>query len=383
MEQNTEKKTLDLMEIRDQIDEVDHVIVGGFQKRMELVRSVAEYKIENHIPVLDPKRENDKIAELSGLAHSRFNQRGIRDIFMQMMSISRKMQYRLLSDAGVFDKYRFDRVEEIRRNGVKVVFQGVPGAYAHEASLQFFGDDSDVYHVPTWKAVMDEVQSGKADYGVLPIENSSAGAVSDVYDLLVAYDNVIVAETYLKVAHVLAALPGAKLEDIKTVYSHAQGLMQCSDFLETYDMNRVALSNTAIAAKTVAEGGDLTVAAICSERAAALQGLTVLKKPVNNNRTNTTRFIIISGKRIYARDAERVTICFETHHEPGALYRLLSHIIYNSLNMTGIESRPIPEKNWEYRFFVDFEGNLDDPGVSSALHGIEAEASVMKILGNY
>jgi chorismate mutase/prephenate dehydratase len=230
---------------------------------------------------------------------------------------------------------------------------------------------------------MEEVAEGKADYGVLPIENSSAGAVSDVYDLLMSYNNVIVAETYLRVAHVLAALPGAKLEEIRTVYSHAQGLMQCSDFLEAYDMNRVALSNTAIAAKTVAESGDLTVAAICSEKAAKLQGLTVLKKPVNNNRTNTTRFIIISGKPIFAMDAERVSICFEAHHEPGALYRLLSHIIYNSLNMTGIESRPIPEKNWEYRFFVDFEGNLDDPGVLSALHGIEAESSVMKILGNY
>ena len=135
MEQENEKKPLDLTEIRDQIDEVDHVIVNGFQKRMELVHSVAEYKIANKIPVLDPKRESDKIAELSGLAHSRFNQRGIRDIFMQMMSISRKMQYRMLSDAGVFQKYHFERVEEIRRKDVRVVFQGVPGRKDHVALI--------------------------------------------------------------------------------------------------------------------------------------------------------------------------------------------------------------------------------------------------------
>lgn len=375
---------MDLSEIREEIDGIDKQIVELFQHRMELVNQVAEYKIENHRQVLDRQREHEKIMELSGMAHSRFNARGIRDIFQQIMAISRKHQYRLLTEAGMAEHFAFEQVPDIERKNVRVVYQGVEGAYAHEAAKQFFGSECECYHVETWSDAMEEAASGRADYAILPIENSSAGMVSDVYDLLVRYDNVIVAETYLRVKHALIGAPGASVDTIEKVYSHQQGLMQCSEFLDEHrGWEKIALPNTAVAAQKVAEDADVTQAAIASETAAELNGLQVLKKPINNNRTNTTRFIIVSGKHIYAADAEKISLCFEAAHESGSLYQMLSHIIYNGLNMTKIESRPIPERTWEYRFFVDFEGSLDDAGVISAINGIGHEAIAMKILGNY
>lgn len=375
---------MDLGEIREEIDGVDKQIVQLFQHRMDLVNQVAEYKIENHKQVLDRTREHDKIMELTGMAHSRFNARGIQDLFKQIMAISRKHQYRLLTDAGQVEDFGFEAITEVKRRDVKVVYQGVEGAYTHEAAKQFFGEDCDCFHVLTWSDAMEAVKTGKADYAILPIENSSAGMVNDVYDLMVSYDNVIVAETYLRVKHCLIGTPGTSLDTIQTVYSHQQGLAQCSDFLDEHrDWDKIPLLNTAIAARKVAEDKNVTEAAIASETAAKLNGLEVIKKPVNNVKNNTTRFIIVSGKHLYTKDAERVSICFEAPHESGSLYQMLSHIIYNGLNMTKIESRPIPEKNWEYRFFVDFEGNLSDPGVISAINGISHEAIAMKILGNY
>ena len=375
---------MDLNEIREEIDSVDKEMVRLFQKRMELVNEVAEFKIANHKQVLDRQREHDKIMELTGMTHSRFNARGVQDLFSQMMAISRKMQYRMLTEAGQAEDFDFTKIHEIERKDCKIVYQGVEGAYTHEAAKQFFGEDCDCFHVATWSDAMEAVKGGQADYAILPIENSSAGMISDVYDLLARYDNVIVAETYLRVKHALIGVEGTTLDTIKTVYSHQQALSQCSDFLDEHrEWQAFPLLNTAVAARKIAADGDITQAAIASETAAKLNGLQVIQKPVNNVKNNTTRFVIVSGKHVYASDAERVSLCFEAPHESGSLYQLLSHIIYNGLNMTKIESRPIPEKNWEYRFFVDFEGNLSDPGVVSAINGIAHEAITMKILGNY
>lgn len=231
---------------------------------------------------------------------------------------------------------------------------------------------------------MNALSGGRADYAVLPIENSSAGMVGDVYDLLVKYDNYIVGETEVKVEHALLGLPEAGMEDIRVVYSHPQGLMQCSKFLSEHkDWEKISTDNTAGSAKKVLEDQDISQAAIASERAGKLYGLKVLKAPINFNAANTTRFVILSSQKIYREDAGKVSICFETAHESGALYNMLSHFIYNNLNMTKIESRPMPGRTWEYRFFVDFEGNLSDPGVQNAIMGISEEAASLKILGNY
>ena len=275
-------------------------------------------------------------------------------------------------------------MDEIPKKNVRVEFQGVEGAYSHIATLQYFGDDVDAYHVVNWEDAMQAVESGEADYAVLPIENSSAGAVSDNYDLLIKYHNYIVAETYVTVNHALLGLPGARLEDIHTVFSHPQALMQSSEYLNSNrQWNQVSVKNTAVAAKKVLEDGDVTQAAVASETAGRLYGLKVLKSSINYNKNNTTRFIILAKKPLYREAADKVSICFEAPHRSGSLYNLLGNFIFNNVNMVMIESRPIPGRNWEYRFFVDIEGNLSQPAVVNALNGIRSEAAVLRILGNY
>ncbi|MCD8078148.1 MAG: bifunctional chorismate mutase/prephenate dehydratase, partial [Lachnospiraceae bacterium] len=209
--------------------------------------------------------------------------------------------------------------------------------------------------------------------------------VGDVLDLQMKYSCYTVAELDLPIQHVLLGLPEARLEDINMVYSHPQGLLQCSDFLEKHrNWGQVPMNNTAASAKRLVADGDLRHAAIASEMAGELYGLKVLAENIANQTTgNTTRFIIATGKKIYRKDAGKIRICFECRHATGVLYRLLSNFAFNDLNMTKIESRPIPGRNWEYRFFIDFEGNLDEPRVKTALEGIRREASLCKVLGNF
>ena len=231
---------------------------------------------------------------------------------------------------------------------------------------------------------MEDVTHGKADYAVLPIENSTAGIVADIYDLLMEYKLYIVGEQIIRVDHVLLGMPDAQIKDIREVCSHPQGLAQCKAFLEENpSWKKKEVENTAGAAKKVSEVGDKGVAAIASREAGEVFGLKVLAENICREKANSTRFIIVSRKPEYEEKAGKISICFETPHTSGSLYNILSHFIYNNLNMFGIQSRPIPGRNWEYRFFIDFEGNLNDSAVKNALRGIREEATNMKILGNY
>ena len=231
---------------------------------------------------------------------------------------------------------------------------------------------------------MNALVGGRADFAVLPIENSTAGVVAKVYDLLAKYDNYIVDEVRVPVAHALFGLPEATIDDIDIVYSHPQAIAQCSRFLdEQRSIKASEVYNTAVAAKKVKEDGLINQAAIASSAAGEIYGLKVLRQPLNHDFANATRFVIISNRKVFKANANKISICFEVAHETGSLYSLLSHIIFNSLNMTRIESRPVPGQTWEYRFFVDFEGNLNSSGVKNALTGISEEAVSFKILGNY
>ena len=295
--------------------------------------------------------------------------------------MSRKLQYQLLEENGVAGRLPFIGVDELEKENVRVVFQGVEGAYSQAAMQQYFGDKITSFHVEHWR---DAIAEGAADYAVLPIENSTAGSVNDMYDLLVEFENYIVGEQIIRCEHCLLGLENAEISDIRTVYSHQQGLSQCKSFLQEHrDWKQIPLENTAMAAKKVAEDGDVTQASVSSAFAAKCFGLKVLKENIYSNKANSTRFIIVTNQRIYQKDAKKISICFETPHTSGSLYNILSHFIYNNLNMFGIQSRPIPGRNWEYRFFIDFEGNLNDSAVKNALRGIREEATNMKILGNY
>lgn len=374
----------DLLEIREQIDKIDSQIVELYEKRMECTTQVAEYKIATGKKVFDKEREISKLEKLESLASNQFNQRSVRELFELIMSISRKRQYQLLTEHGLSEKIDFTCVEELNFSGARVVFQGVEGAYSEAAMREFFGSDIDSFHVETWRDAMEAIRDHKADYAVLPIENSSAGSVTENYDLLVEYDNCIIGEQIIKIEHVLLGLPEAELSDITQVYSHPQALMQCSKVLEEHrNWEKTSVKNTAVSAKKVKEDGDKSQAAIASRLTADIYGLKILKEHLANNENNYTRFMIVTGRHVYEKKAAKVSICFEIPHESGSLYQMISHFIFNGINMTKIESRPIQGRNWEYRFFIDFEGNLNDSAVQNALDGLRAETNKLKILGNY
>ena len=374
---------MELSELRQKIDNIDEKIVELYEQRMEISKQVAEYKIGAGKKVFDKQREMEKLASVKSLTHNEFNSHGIEELFEQIMSISRKLQYQLLAEHGSLGKLPFIGVDELETGKARVVFQGAEGAYSQAAMMQYFGDAVNSFHVDTFRDAMSAIDEGSADFAVLPIENSTAGIVSEIYDLLQEYENYIVAEQIIRIEHCLLALPGAKLSDIRTVYSHPQSLMQSSRFLQSHDWQQISMQNNAFAARKVAEDADKTQAAIAGEHAGKIYGLEVLQKGVNHSGTNSTRFIIVTNQKIFRKDAKKVSICFEVPHESGSLYHMLSHFIYNNLNLTKIESRPIEGRNWEYRFFIDFEGNLADSAVKNALRGLRDEASNMKILGNY
>jgi chorismate mutase/prephenate dehydratase len=374
---------MDLGQLRDELDVIDKQIVELYEKRMEVCSQVAAYKIENGKRVFDKDRERKKLETVASLTHNDFNARGVRDLFEQIMAISRKLQYQMIAENNGMGKLSFMEMDKIDCKKCRVVFQGAEGAYSQAAMMKYFGDEVASFNVDTFRDAMLAIDEGSADFAVLPIENSSAGIVSEIYDLLVEFENYIVGEQIIKIEHCLMATPGTKMADIKTVYSHPQSLMQSSHYLFEKGWQQISMKNNAFAAKKVADEKDKTQAAIASEMAAKIYGLDILEKGVNDLKTNSTRFIIVTNQKVFASNASKISLCFEIDHESGTLYRALSHLMYNGLNMNKIESRPLAGRNWEYRFFLDFEGKLTDGAVKNALRGLREETRNMKILGNY
>lgn len=375
---------MDLMECRKALDEIDAEIVRLFENRMDICAQVAEDKIKTGKKVFDKEREQQKIAAVKAMASDSFRAHGVEELFEQLMSMSRKMQYGIMGKNGVNGRIPFIAVDELDLKDATVVYQGTEGAYSQQAMHTYFGSDVKSFNVETFRDAMLAIAEGNADFGVLPIENSSAGIVSENYDLLVDFENYIVAEQIISIDHCLLGLEGAKEEDIKNVYSHPQALMQCSEYLTAHkEMQQHTYPNTAMAAKKIVDDRDMTQAAIAGRSAAAAHGLSIIKESINYASKNSTRFIIVTNQKIYRKAAGKISICFEIPHESGSLYRILSNFIYNDINMNRIESRPLPDRPWEYRFFIDIEGNLEDAGVKNALRGIREETKNMKILGNY
>ena len=274
---------------------------------MSVCGDVAEYKIGTGKAVYDAAREAQKIAAVQELAHSEFNKEAVKEIFSQLMSVSRRYQYSLLSAHGMGMDTGFTEVETIGKKNKKIVFQGVEALTAMPPRSYYFGEGRGFFHhVPEFEDTMCEVEEGRADYAVLPIENSTAGFVINNYDLLLKYKNYIVGEVYVPVAHMLLGVPGAELSDIRTVYSHAQALAQSADFLSAHkDWKQIAVLNTAVAAKKVMEEKDPSQAAVASRTAGELYGMEILAEEINNVKGNTTRFLILGKEPVYAKTPER------------------------------------------------------------------------------
>lgn len=373
-----------LEELREKLDEIDSQITDLYEKRMKVCEEVGEYKVKAGRKVFDRQREKDKLAEVASKVNGDFNKKGIQELYQQLMSMSRKLQYQQLVEAGALGRLPFIRIDDLDKKNARVVFQGTEGAYGQAAMRQFFGEDVNSFHVRTFRDAMEAIEEGAADYAVLPIENSTAGPVIEMYDLLDEFENYIVAETILPIVHTLSGLPGAKLSDIRRVYSKTEALMQTSRFLDDHsDWQRISVVNTAIAAKKVLTEQDISQAAVCSAYAAKVHGLEVLVDEINDDVDNSTRFIVVTNQKVFLKNASKISIRFELPHQSGSLYRILSHFIYNDLNMSKIESRPIKGRPWEYCFFVDFDGNLEEAAVKNAVRGLREEAQNLKILGNY
>lgn len=373
-----------LEELREQMDEVDDQIAKLYRERMHLCDEIGAYKVRSGVKVLDRQREREKLQHVTGQMEDAFCKKGIRELFEQLMSMGRKLQYQRLVEAGALGRLPFIGVDSLDAEGARVVFPGTEGAYSQAATEHYFGKNCNSFYVKTFREAMEAIEEGSADFAVLPIENSTAGAVDEMYDLLVEFENYIVGETVIPIQNTLSALPGTKFDEIDRVYSKGVALMQASRFLEEHgDWQQISVANTAIAAKKVRDEQDKSQAAVCSAYAAEVHGLEVLADNINDESGNCTRFIVVTNQKIFLKDASKISLCLEHSHESGSLYHMLSHFIYNDLNMTKIESRPIEGRNWEYRFFIDIEGNLADAAVKNAIRGLREEARSLRILGNY
>lgn len=268
---------------------------------------------------------------------------------------------------------------------LKVGCYGAKGSYTYEAmEQQFAGKEREESYFPLFEDVVKAVKDGTIDYGVLPIENSSTGGITEVYDLIQKYDCAVVGEQLVKIEHNLLGIPGATLDDIDTVYSHPQGFRQCRPFFNEHrDWTLEPYFSTSRSAERVAEDGRKNQAAVASRTAARLYGLSVLVENIYFNQSNYTRFFIIAPKMEITEDADKITLVISVKHEPGALYHVLGYFFYGGMNMTHLESRPMEGHPFEYFFHIDVKGCIHDPSNAQTLHGLASMCTYFKILGNY
>lgn len=356
---------MDLSDWRKEIDQIDKEIITLFEKRMDVVINVAKYKIERNLPIFNGAREAEVIEKNLNRLNNQEYREYAEKFLNDLMSTSRELQHSIMGD-------------------IKVGVQGVPGSYSEEAKIGYFGEEKSCAFYEQFEDVFIALNNGEIDYGVLPVENSSTGAITTVYDLMKDYGFYIVGEHCVKVNHHLIGIKGSNLSDIKEVYSHPQGLEQCSEFLKQHkDWLQIPYHNTAGSVKLVFETGNKSKAAIASSRAAKCYGLEIIKGNINNQSENTTKFIVIGRKLEYDNTSDRVSVVFSLEDEAGTLYKLLRHFTENNINLKKVESRPINNLPWKYLLFLDFEGNLDSEEVKNALSIIEEKSRYFKLLGNY
>ena len=359
----------DLNQCRNELDLIDAQLVELFEKRMQVARDVALYKHRHNMNILDTSRENQVLESRAAMLQDEALKKPLTELFREIMRLSREEQNRCL-DA-------FNTAQT-------VAYAGIPGAYSERAVIGFFGADCERVHYKTFEEVFAAVANGEVKYGVVPVENSSSGSINQVYDLLRQYACYIVGEQLVRVEHCLLGVPGAKLEDIKTVYSHEQGFSQCSEFLSRHpDWVVSPYFNTAIAARHVAELGDKRNAAIASRLAAEHYKLEILEPDIHSFDGNHTRFIVVSTSPASIGVPDKTTITFVVRHERGSLMRALSHFVAMGMNLTHIESRPLHENNWEYCFYADVIGRIEEKTLRILMETLSTDCENCRLLGAY
>ena len=375
----------ELEALRKEIDRVDRAILPLFLERMELCGGVADYKRKVGMPVFDPVREKQVLENKLKLLDGGEMAEEVYEFFNSVMTISRVRQNRMLTD--VTDKTRCADILAVtvpKKENPRVVYFGTEGAYSEAAAISCFGKDCDRFSAPSFEAAFEALADDSADYAALPIENSSTGTIAEVADLLIKYSYYITGEVYVPVRHCLLGTYDAELSDIKRIYSHEQAVLQCGDFIKKLGGAECETHfSTALAAKTVSEKGDKSIAAIADARNAEIYSLKILARDINSSEGNTTRFVVISKRPEAEKNADKISAAFTLKHESGQLYQILSGFARGGLNLLKLESRPIPEKPFEYRFFVDYSGNLADAAVRSITDTAIEETMNFTLLGNY
>ena len=376
---------MDLMELRKQINEIDREMLDLFLRRMQVSSNVAEYKRQNGLPVLDAARERELLANIAGQAGEDLDEYAI-VLYSTILSLSRSYQHKKLSPDskyGAIIENARETTAKLFPEKARIACQGVEGAYSQIAASKMFKIPSILYF-SSFDGVFAAIESGMCEYGVLPIENSTAGSVKRVYDLMVDHNLYVVRSMRVKIDHNLLAKPGTKLSDIKEIFSHEQAIDQSAAFLRTFKNVKVTVCpNTAVAARMVAESERNDVAALSSRDCAELYGLESLANSVQDKSNNYTRFICVAKNPQIYPGADRTSIMLVTPHKPGALYNVLARINALGLNLLKLESRPLPEREFEFMFYFDIEGSAYSPELLELISELESDSEEFKYLGTY
>ena len=376
---------MELSEYRKKIDEIDAELLALFTKRMDVAAEIAEYKQEKRLPVLDLKREKQKLHEIEEQSREELSDYSF-TLFSVLMELSRSRQNRILhrdSPETVAIETALRDTPPLFPEKAVVACQGVEGAYSGIACEKLFTRPS-IFFFSTFDAVFTAVEKGLCRYGVIPVENSTAGTVNAVYDLMVKHDFRIVRSVRIKVDHNLLVKPGTKREEIREIYSHGQALSQCAAFLQGFPNAKIIpCENTAVAAKMVAESKEPGVAALSSRSCAKLYGLENLMASVQDSDDNYTRFICISKKLEIYPGADHTSLMMVIRDEPGSLYNVLARFYALGINMHKLESRPIPGRNWEYRFYFDLDTSVYSPKFIQLMGELGEICEEYEYLGSY
>lgn len=376
---------MDLQELRKQIDHVDRQMVELFEQRMKICGEVADFKKKTGKAVYDSRREREKMNELVSMTDEEFK-RDVFSLFTSIMDLSRAYQTRRIGAVSGLGKKIAEAIQNTPKQFPEfpvVACQGTEGAHSMIACEKLFASPTIMYF-STFDSVFTAIEKGLCKYGVLPIENSTAGSVNQVYDLMMEHKFSIVRSVRLKVDHSLLVKPGTRLEDIREIISHEQAISQCGNFLDTLPGVKVtACANTATASKMVAESDRNDLAALASYVCADIYGLECLKENVQNTGNNYTRFICISKDLEIYPGADKTSIMAVTAHKPGALYRLLAHFYALGMNMTKLESRPLPDRNFEFMFYFDLEKSVYTPDFISTMDELQGVCEHFEYLGSY
>lgn len=376
---------MDIKNLREEINKIDDELVSIFQTRMEIAKQIAEYKNENNLPVSDRTREREVIHRLSGAVSPELAVYA-KSLYNTMFDLSKTYQTSIIRPESKLTKEikaAVESTENLFPERAVVACQGTEGAYSQFACDRMFKYPSIMY-VDTFESVFKAVDRGLCKYGILPLENSTAGSVTAVYELMQKYNFYIVGSTKVCIGHALLSNAGASLMTVKEIFSHEQALNQCSEFLSKLDGVKITVcENTASAAKAVADSGRTDVAAICSPDCAELYNLVQIHTGISNTENNYTRFICISKNIEIYPGADRTSLMARLPHKPGSLYNMISRFAALDVNLTKLESRPVAGSDFEFMFYFDIDASIYSPELAELIAQLENEIPELIYLGSY